>query len=416
MVVMKYALSLCLFLLTAVEVRANVVGTSGAIKFDVGMDSTFEATLTQTGLGLGSEAPSANLHVEGIAVISKELSVGGAPLGSANLSIQGSFGMMGVVVTSNITLENNSLFFANSSSSNLFLTLPYAGNVAGRILTVKKAANNNKVFILSSNMLDQTKLLLLDSNLTSLPSATFLSNGQQWYILDNFNTSFPLGDNLIGCYQLNDGGVTQTDASLTNNTGTVANMAAGNLSATGVKGYALDFDGVNDKMTLSYQTAYNLGALSISLWVKTDGVWGTDGGDGGNTATILNQHDSFESRNGFNLKINPSTGFLSVEIKSTSNTNKFEVAGTKDIRNNGWHHIVLLLNKNLGGTIQVYVDGLLDISGTMATSWSTTSSILLGDSLDNWWEEFHGSIDDLRIYSGTLSFERIQLLKNYSPE
>jgi len=140
-------LYLLLFIVLFISVSsADVKSTSGQIKFDVNSDSVPEMTLNSTGLGLGV-TPSTNLHISGNAVVSEQVFVG-TDSGSANLNVGGTLAYGLETVSSNVTLSGNSIVLADASNGNLFLRLPYAGNVLGRVYTVKKTSTENEVNIL----------------------------------------------------------------------------------------------------------------------------------------------------------------------------------------------------------------------------------------------------------------------------
>ena len=115
---------------------SEVKSTTGQILFDVNGDTVGEAFLNSTGLGLGV-TPASNLHVMGNAIISQNLSIGGVS-GSSNLNLHGTLSMAVQSVSANAILSNYSIILADSSSSNITLTLPYAGNVVGREYWIKK--------------------------------------------------------------------------------------------------------------------------------------------------------------------------------------------------------------------------------------------------------------------------------------
>ncbi len=116
-----------LFLLSS-TCFCDVLSTDGKIRFDTRMDGQAEMTLNSTGLGIGVLLPSSNLHVNGNAIISEQLFVGGSS-GSSNLNVIGTIGYGVQTVSSNATLGDSSVVLVDSSSDNITLTLPYAGNV-----------------------------------------------------------------------------------------------------------------------------------------------------------------------------------------------------------------------------------------------------------------------------------------------
>lgn len=170
---------ICLFTLIT-NSFADIKSTNGSIRFDVQNDQEAEMTLNTIGLGLGV-TPSANLHIQGNAIISNQLSIG-ALQGSSNLHINGSMGVNFQTVSSNTTLGDSSYILVDSSSDNITLTLPYAGNVSGRVYHIKKITSNNQVLIQGGGAIDGNYQVPLSSG--NLGSTMLISRGSQhWNIL-----------------------------------------------------------------------------------------------------------------------------------------------------------------------------------------------------------------------------------------
>lgn len=169
---------------------ADVKSITGQIKFDTQMDNQAEMTLNSAGLGIGV-TPSTNLHVNGNAIVTEQVFVGGSS-GSSNLNVNGTIGYGFQTVTSSTTLGQSSTVLVDSSSDNIILTLPYAGNVAGLLFNIKKIASENEVRISSSGNIDNYPELILNSNNSNLPNINLVSDGNKWFILDNF-VEEPLG-------------------------------------------------------------------------------------------------------------------------------------------------------------------------------------------------------------------------------
>lgn len=171
-----------LLVLTSSLLMADVKSTTGQIKFDTQMDNQAEMTLNETGLGIGV-TPSTNLHVHGNAIVSEQVFIGGSS-GSSNLNVNGTFGFGIQTVSSNVTLGDYSVVLVNSSSDNIKLTLPYAGNVTNRIYSIKKTSISNSVCIHGNgNKIDDSPFYLLTSgNISSIEVA---SDGSQWFIMSS---------------------------------------------------------------------------------------------------------------------------------------------------------------------------------------------------------------------------------------
>ena len=68
-----------ILLVFSFELMANVSSTTGNINFVISSNTLM--TLGSQGLGIGTAAPSANLQVQGNAIVSQALSVGGELFG-----------------------------------------------------------------------------------------------------------------------------------------------------------------------------------------------------------------------------------------------------------------------------------------------------------------------------------------------
>ena len=134
--VMHLFLQIAVIFFVVKSISADVRSLDGTINFDVQSDGQTEMSLNTTGLGIGV-SPSANLHVVGNTIVSKKLFVGGSD-GSSNLNINGTLGYGLQTVSANATLADYSIVLADSSSDNLVLTLPYAGNASGSQYHIKK--------------------------------------------------------------------------------------------------------------------------------------------------------------------------------------------------------------------------------------------------------------------------------------
>jgi hypothetical protein len=156
------------------------VGTGGNIQFYPQMDGQVEMTLNPTGLGIGV-MPSTNLHVNGNAIVSRQLFVGGNS-GSSNLNVNGTMGFGAQTVNAHATLGDSSLVLVDSSSNTILATLPYAGNVSGRTYTIKKTSSSNVVVLLvGGNLIDSSSYFTLSSG--NRGSIEVISNGSNWSIL-----------------------------------------------------------------------------------------------------------------------------------------------------------------------------------------------------------------------------------------
>mgnify|MGYP006429634249 CR=1 FL=1 len=170
------------WILSLVGLMANVTTSKGNILFDVNNDDLSEASLTSTGLSIGSsQLPSEKLDVTGNAILTGTASVGGSPFGNHTFSLQGSFGQNIELVSGNGTIGTNSMILADSALGNLRLTLPDASAITdGRIYSLKKTSADHSVLIIGKEMDGYFAVQLTSGNLGSLK---VINANNSWYML-----------------------------------------------------------------------------------------------------------------------------------------------------------------------------------------------------------------------------------------
>lgn len=140
--------SFAILMLLCAPLWSDVIGTGG-IRFDSDADGSPEAILNTTGLALGTSSPGAKVHVEGNAMLSGMVHVGGSTSPSSNLELRGNF------TTSHRTtsvvdlgLDDHSIYLADTTTpgTNIMLVVP-GGDRSGRLLRIKKTSNDHEVKI-----------------------------------------------------------------------------------------------------------------------------------------------------------------------------------------------------------------------------------------------------------------------------
>lgn len=91
------------FILLKLPLFGDVKGLDG-INFDIDSDRNYEARLNETGFGIGTTNPSANLHVIGDVKLSGTLSVGASSTSQSNLNINGTVGYGFITHTSDFSM------------------------------------------------------------------------------------------------------------------------------------------------------------------------------------------------------------------------------------------------------------------------------------------------------------------------
>jgi len=194
-------------------------------------------------------------------------------------------------------------------------------------------------------------------------------------------------------------GSVASDSSGNGYNGTLINMNDSDW-VPGNTGNALDFDGINDYVTVDGACdAIAGGDITISAWVKAPAV---------NPATQ------------FIISINTADGDNRLLCGTPANTATLSLADsepvwrhtTATVIDNTWHHIAYVLDDNFD-TITVYVDG------SDVLSFTSTVSIFAGDvfSLAQEYDPgmttgdfYSGQLDDVRIYDRALTEAEIATL------
>jgi hypothetical protein len=233
---------------------------------------------------------------------------------------------------------------------------------------------------------------------------------------DSVTAANTAGTNLEGYWTMDDASWTNdcstgtvNDSSSNNNDGKSCPASTGPTGgAAGNFGNAGSFDGTDDYVEIPSNAAYN-GAGTWSIWMKSDGSWNTDRSDTSNRANIMSRSDS-DSCSGLHILPAPSGQITIAAYRSgCGGATVLTLTGsTTVVTNNNWHMITVVFSQASGGTISLYVDGVLDASGTTSNSWSFNSQVVrLGISEGFWWEFYEGSLDDARIYSRQMSAQEV---------
>jgi hypothetical protein len=188
--------------------------------------------------------------------------------------------------------------------------------------------------------------------------------------------------------------------------GTLTNMDAPTDWVRSTGQYALDFDGVNDRVTLPSAVKVTTGvAFSVSLWGNTT-----------NLTTVQYPHaitlQSTVGTTPFEIAISAQTAYLGVIWGSSANWGNFRngIAWASNV----WNHVAIVYN---GGTATVssswksYVNGVeisVAASGPFAalTNSSVIGGVAGGGSSNHWL----GLIDDVAAYNRTLTAGEIRTL------
>ncbi len=203
--------------------------------------------------------------------------------------------------------------------------------------------------------------------------------------------------NLIAHWAFDEGTGTTAYDSIAGNHG----ILVGNPTwTTGQIDDALSFDGVDDYIELSSTVQFDDTNFSITGWFRTgsdttgtyEQIWnsGYNGGNHDLEVALKNNNLGFGGRD--------SSGSLLPDMT------------VEDVNDNSWHHFAALRS---GNDFELYFDGSLSSSGSKSLGDLDAAGVVprIGNGLNSIANRFfNGSIDDVRVYDGALSAEKIELL------
>ena len=388
---MKYFIVLVNLLTILHSNFADVNSTTGTISFDVNSDGIKEMVLNSEGLGIKTSN------------------------GVSSLEVQGSFGMSVENLNQNTNLSSNSLVLADTSSSNLTLTLPYAGNVKGRFYTIKKTSALNKLYLSGGgNLIDDLNTIELNHKWGVFPSIDVMSDGFKWHVIRPGDYLSPIAsDNLVGYWDMDEAsGNLVLDQSGEGHDATATGFSETNLKTLGKIGRAVNFDGVDDLMNpvhpYSDQAYFHNQFTERSL-----SLWCTIASDNDVTSRLIWNEGG--ASNGVGLAYNPSSKVfeyataisdVKMQINSITAFDKDELL---------WIHVGLVYDN---GQMILYINGEKEATGMNGTSMpyhlespgigGLVSDTPISGSRSPW----KGKIDEVRWYNKALSSDEMRALYN----
>jgi len=178
---------------------------------------------------------------------------------------------------------------------------------------------------------------------------------------------------------------TQTDAQVDASSNAFTITEAGNVTSTAFtpyhpKGYSLQLDG-NDYITPGFNDNFGTGDFTFECWAKT-----TVGG------VIMAQYDGGSQAEAFEI------GTADGIIRSHTDSGTEGAAGSKDLRDNLWHHLVW---ERQGGTYYYYADGVLQDSRANTENGQQSSGWYIGRFGTANTGYYTGELRDLKFTVGT---------------
>ncbi|VVB58674.1 Concanavalin A-like lectin/glucanases superfamily protein [Candidatus Anstonella stagnisolia] len=198
---------------------------------------------------------------------------------------------------------------------------------------------------------------------------------------------------LVGYWKFDEGSGTVTYDRKNSTSGTLVN---GTAWAIGKSNTAADFDGIDDYINAGTNSITGTSPFTLSTWLK--------GRSNTNYALAVMVGNGAGSQSAWLGAYSPGTtiggGIYGTNINSGI-TSEDE-----------WHCATLTFSGGTGGTISLYVDGILKGTKTITPNLRTTS-ITFGNAnvAPNYW--YNGTVDEVLIYNRVLSADEIKFLSQY---
>ena len=167
----------------------------------------------------------------------------------------------------------------------------------------------------------------------------------------------------------------------------------------GVRGKALEFDGVDDYVVVNDDNTLDLSdEFTIHSWIRSSDTTNS----GGKVRRVLTKGGNDGSRNWQIIAGATDSQFSYDSTGSGSQTNLY--SGVK-LTDGSWH--LVSVTRNNADLTTIYIDGISKNSATISTDFTSTYEIYIGRLADSDSGYFNGRIDEVSIYDQALSAKEI---------
>ena len=226
------------------------------------------------------------------------------------------------------------------------------------------------------------------------------------------NATTPAATGAIDLYHFDEGvGLATADSAGTNN-GTRIGTPLPLWVAAGKIGAALSFSGNGTFRSMTNQSAVQLnnnlapllgGTATLATWIKTIQVGGTDLWN----SPAITGVEVAGSGNDIRWGYLDSTGHIGIGAGDVG------FVSSTAINNGQWHHVAFTRDAT-AGTVQIYVDGVLQVTGASTAGLINSVFNIIGAQTDltnaggaDGHTYFNGQLDELRIYNQVLGANEI---------
>lgn len=248
-------------------------------------------------------------------------------------------------------------------------------------------------------------------------SVTYDQNGISTFAADGLCSQSTVLPNPVARWSMN-------TCALTGASGEVVDSVAGvngqsyddpSIDSNGKLCQAVYFRGDGDHIRLPNSTSYQVGAGTISFWMKTDDLAFFNQTLNGGMA-LLSKDSLYNNSGQFTLWVT-SAGAIKVNQESGSTT--YQINSTPVIVEGQWHHVVYSVGP---AGMRVYVDTVLVGSNSgYSSGWQNNNRTTViaananrhdinNTAYTDMGDYYQGRVDDVRIYNSQLTADQITLL------
>lgn len=156
----------------------------------------------------------------------------------------------------------------------------------------------------------------------------------------------------------------------------------------------LNFDGTNDYISSSYTGIIGNADRTIEAWIRTTA--NSIPGQGGQKVIANWGTMSTGTRFTFNVLWGNA---IRLEIGGSG------ISGNTPVNDGNWHHVAVSYT---GGLVSLYVDGILDTTGRLTGTNTSSGGFAIGRRVDGI-NYFEGDIDEIRIWNTALSASQLSI-------
>lgn len=176
------------------------------------------------------------------------------------------------------------------------------------------------------------------------------------------------------------------------------NAVNGPTPTIGISGQALEFDGVDDYVTIPNDSSIAIVTSTLSFWMRS--------------VPLVNSFPLTHGRsvnNGWYIKHTEHVPNGAISIKTNDGTNSEQDVSNYVFPHNQWIHVAVVLDTD---NVDYYLNGAFESHDDITIDWiAPTQPLVFGSYYDGAYKyPYQGSLDEVRVYNRALSAGEIQEL------